>query len=72
MDLLAFTRECEDFVTYQRTGEIALWSLKEKKFKQKVVTLGNNDTPLTQLKVVKEGEIILGYSSLHNKLLIIN
>jgi hypothetical protein len=72
VDLVAFTKECEDFVTYQRTGEITLWSLKHKKFKNKVAKLSNNDTPLTMLKIIKEDQIIIGYCNLHNKLIIID
>lgn len=62
VDIVAFTKECEDFVTYQRTGEITLWSMKNKRFKTKVCKLGKNDTPLSQLKCVKEDQIMIGYS----------
>jgi hypothetical protein len=71
IDLLDFTHDCDDFITYSRTGEIALWSLRDRKLKSLVTKLGNHDTPLTMIKMIKGDKIIVGYSKMHNKLILV-
>jgi hypothetical protein len=36
IELVEFTDSCERFITYSSTGEIAMWSIKNKQFEEKL------------------------------------
>jgi len=60
--LIDFTDSCESFVSYQSTGEICLWSISKKEFREKLWSLVRSDMPLTKIRAVQEDRMIVGYS----------
>ena len=62
VELIDFTDSCESFVSYQSTGEICLWSISKKEFREKLWSLGRSDMPLTKIRAVQEDRMIVGYS----------
>jgi hypothetical protein len=47
IELVEFTDSCERFISYSSTGDIAVWSIKNKVFEEKIGKLNQNDMPLT-------------------------
>jgi len=67
VELLDFSDSCEFFVTYSGTGEIALWSIRERKFQDLVHKLTPQDMPWSKMRIIREDRMVIGYSRLHRK-----
>ncbi len=52
IELGDFTDTCEEFLSYSKTGEIAMWSIKDKKFILHQMKLSSLDLPLSHVRAV--------------------
>lgn len=64
VELLDFTDSGERFVFYSNTGEIVSWSLKHKRFDQKLYKLEAFQMPWSMMRATREDKVVIGYSSL--------
>ena len=71
IQLLDFTANCDEFITYSQTGEIVSWAIGEKKFVRQITKLGRFEHPLTMMKVVGKNKTVVCYSRIHSRFLVI-
>lgn len=73
IDLLDFTKSCELFFTYstQCTGDIGIWSLKNKKLKSVLYRLSPQDMPLSIMRTAMEDRLCVGYNRIYQKFILI-
>ena len=71
IELLDFSRNCDEFYSYSQTGEISAWSITEKHFIRLITKLNRYEHPLTMMKVVGKNNTIVCYSRIHRRFLVI-
>jgi hypothetical protein len=64
IDLVDFTRSSEQFVTYSQscTGDLGIWSIKNRKLKSVLYRLYSSDLPLSMMRTAAEDKICVGYN----------
>ena len=67
IELADFNDSCDEFLTLSKTGEIGLWSLKEKKFVMMLIKISSLDLPASHLKFVVQNNLpkMILYSKFH-------
>ena len=73
IELIDFSPNCEEFVSYMNTGELCLWSIKKKKFIKLLCNLNRKtQCPISELRVYNQGDSCLAFSKPNNILMIID
>ena len=71
VQLIDFTASGESFISYHQSGEIAVWSIEDKQFREVVYRVGPKDMPLSKIRVIQEDKIFICYSRVRLQFLII-
>ena len=71
IQLLDFSNKCDEFYTYSQTGEIAVWSISEKRLIRLITKLNRFEHPLTMMKVVGKDNTIVCYTRIHRRFFVI-
>ena len=73
IDLIDFSPNCEEFISYMNTGQICLWSIKNKSYIRTVHTLDRkSQCPLTFLRCYNNSQNCIAFSKPNNLLMMID